>query len=209
MPGTASRPCTSSCTTGTCWSWWRRSTDRDTRNVSIRVGSRISIVNTGSGHIFLAFATPEERKLMLEHEEVAKYKLAPELSSRLERVRENGYEIMPSLQIASVTNLSVPIFGPLGGVVAALTVRSRNDLTGEKPGDASRACGSGRRGPSDFAAPAEIAASPNSCLERRARNDDDCSVLLETLIAHVHRPQTKGRPVVGVGKAASPNFSAA
>ena len=90
-------------------------------NVSIRVGSRISIVNTGSGHIFLAFATPEERKLMLEHEEVAKYKLAPELSSRLERVRENGYEIMPSLQIASVTNLSVPIFGPLGGVVAALT----------------------------------------------------------------------------------------
>ena len=36
-------------------------------------------------------------------------------------MRENGYEIMPSLQIASVTNLSVPIFGPLGGVVAALT----------------------------------------------------------------------------------------
>ena len=35
-------------------------------NVSIRVGSRISLVNTGSGHVFLAFATPEERKLMLE-----------------------------------------------------------------------------------------------------------------------------------------------
>ena len=27
-------------------------------NVSIRVGSRISLVNTGSGHVFLAFATP-------------------------------------------------------------------------------------------------------------------------------------------------------
>ena len=26
-------------------------------NVSIRVGSRISLVNTGSGHVFLAFAT--------------------------------------------------------------------------------------------------------------------------------------------------------
>src|SRR6185369_15755298 len=35
-------------------------------NVSVRVGSRIDIVNTGSGHIFLAFATDEERALMLE-----------------------------------------------------------------------------------------------------------------------------------------------
>ena len=28
-------------------------------NVSVRVGSRISLVNTGSGHVFLAFAPPE------------------------------------------------------------------------------------------------------------------------------------------------------
>ena len=36
-------------------------------NVSIRVGSRIGLVNTGSGHVFLAFATPEERRLMIEY----------------------------------------------------------------------------------------------------------------------------------------------
>jgi DNA-binding IclR family transcriptional regulator len=43
------------------------------------------------------------------------------LQARLTRVREQGYEAMESQQVAGVTNLSVPIFGPLGSVVAALT----------------------------------------------------------------------------------------
>ena len=90
-------------------------------NVSVRVGSRISMVNTGSGHIFLAFATPEERELMLEVESKDTEKLSPALSARLNLVRGQGYEIMPSQQVSAVTNLSVPIVGPLGGVVAALT----------------------------------------------------------------------------------------
>jgi DNA-binding IclR family transcriptional regulator len=44
-----------------------------------------------------------------------------ELESRLRKVREQGFESMASLQISEVTNLSVPIFGPVGGVIAALT----------------------------------------------------------------------------------------
>ncbi|MCW5954314.1 MAG: IclR family transcriptional regulator [Propionibacteriaceae bacterium] len=87
-------------------------------NVSIRVGSRLSLVNTGSGHVFLAFATDEERALMLEDQGE---KLAQQLLARLRRVREQGYEAMASRQVAGVTNLSVPIFGPLGTVIAALT----------------------------------------------------------------------------------------
>lgn len=90
-------------------------------NVSIRVGSRISMVNTGSGHIFLAFAAPEERVLMLERDTKDKEQVSPALEKRLEKVRQRGYEIMPSRQVAGVTNLSVPIIGPLGGIVAALT----------------------------------------------------------------------------------------
>ena len=35
-------------------------------NVSVRVGSRIGLVNTGSGHVFLAFASEEDRAFMLE-----------------------------------------------------------------------------------------------------------------------------------------------
>jgi len=48
-------------------------------------------------------------------------KLSPQLVARFAKVREQGYEIMESQQVASVTNLSIPIFGPLGTVIAALT----------------------------------------------------------------------------------------
>lgn len=91
-------------------------------NVSIRVGSRISLVNTGSGHVFLAFATPEERVLMLEEQDLGSPEKMPKgLEARLETVREQGYEMMPSAQVSGVSNLTVPIFGPLGTVIAVLT----------------------------------------------------------------------------------------
>jgi DNA-binding IclR family transcriptional regulator len=98
-------------------------------NVSIRIGSRISMVNTGSGHVFLSFASDEERTLMLEdNAQGRREKLSPQLLARFARVREQGYEIMESLQVAGVTNLSVPIFGPLGSVIAALTSPFTNRL---------------------------------------------------------------------------------
>jgi DNA-binding IclR family transcriptional regulator len=91
-------------------------------NVSVRVGARIGLVNTGSGHVFLAFASAEERALMLEDLESQKReRLTVELEARLETVKAQGFETMRSLQVAGVTNLSVPIFGPLGSVLAALT----------------------------------------------------------------------------------------
>ena len=43
------------------------------------------------------------------------------LEARLDAVREQGYENMPSAQVSGVSNLSVPIFGPLGSVIAVLT----------------------------------------------------------------------------------------
>jgi DNA-binding IclR family transcriptional regulator len=90
-------------------------------NVSIRVGSRIGLVNTGSGHVFLAFATPEERALMVEEQDVGEGVISPALAARLDVVRRQGFEQMPSAQTASVTNLSVPILGPLGTVMAVVT----------------------------------------------------------------------------------------
>ena len=90
-------------------------------NVSIRVGSRIGLVNTGSGHVFLAFATPEERRLMIEEQDAGENVISPALAGRLEAVRRQGYEEMPSAQTAGVTNLSVPIIGPMGTVMAVVT----------------------------------------------------------------------------------------
>jgi DNA-binding IclR family transcriptional regulator len=89
-------------------------------NVSIRVGSRISVVDTGSGHVYLAYAEPGERALMLEGQGL-RNTLSAALEERLRQVRAQGYESMESQQTRGVLNLSVPVFGPLGSVLAALT----------------------------------------------------------------------------------------
>lgn len=93
--------------------------------ISIRVGSRISLFDTGSGHVLLAFRTPEERKMM-----IAEYlgsggdqsKVTPEFLARLDQIRTRGYEMMPSAQTAGVINLSAPVLGADGKAIAALTV---------------------------------------------------------------------------------------
>lgn len=91
-------------------------------NVSLRVGSRMGLVNTGSGHVFLAFADPEERARMLaEQTLVPPSEFPADLQIRLDRVRAQGYEAMASAQVLAVSNLSAPIIGPLGSVIAVLT----------------------------------------------------------------------------------------
>ncbi|SHE95020.1 transcriptional regulator, IclR family [Kaistia soli DSM 19436] len=90
---------------------------------SIRVGARVSLYNTGSGHVLLAFATPQERALMeAEREDLAEDKSRPAgLDSRLAAIRAQGFETMPSFQSEAVFNLSAPILGPGDTAIAALT----------------------------------------------------------------------------------------
>ena len=92
--------------------------------ISIRVGSHISLYDTGSGHVLMAFRPQQERLMMIneysrsnEHPTVAK-----EFFDRLDQIRERGYEMMPSAQTAGVYNLSAPILGPEGRAIAALTI---------------------------------------------------------------------------------------
>jgi DNA-binding IclR family transcriptional regulator len=93
--------------------------------ISIRVGSHISLYNTGSGHVLLAFRNPDERMMMVrEYQEKGEdiSELTPDFLDRLEQIRERGYEMMPSLQTAGVVNISAPIIGPDGKSIAALTI---------------------------------------------------------------------------------------
>ena len=91
-------------------------------SLAIRIGGRMSLVNTGSGRIFLAFASIDERNLMLEEQEdIALAQIPSGFEDHLEKIRNRGYEVMKSLQVSGVTNLSVPILGPLDTVVATLT----------------------------------------------------------------------------------------
>ncbi|CAN7315483.1 IclR family transcriptional regulator [Phyllobacterium sp. LjRoot231] len=91
--------------------------------ISIRVGSHISLFNTGSGHVLLAFRSNEERALMIAEYEQHADDIAqpPDFRERLNQIRERGYEIMPSAQTAGVFNVSAPVLGPDGRAIAALT----------------------------------------------------------------------------------------
>lgn len=92
--------------------------------ISIRVGSHISLFDTGSGHVLLAFRPPEERRMMIaEHLRAYEERdIAPEFLARLDQVRERGYEMMASLQTAGIYNLSAPVLAPDGRAIAALTI---------------------------------------------------------------------------------------
>lgn len=89
---------------------------------AIRVGSHVSLFNTGSGHVLLAFASPRDRALMIDEHRLMPHETMPaDIEARLAIVQAQGYEMMRSQQTAGVLNLSVPIFGPDGSVIAALT----------------------------------------------------------------------------------------
>lgn len=93
--------------------------------ISLRIGAHMNLFNTGSGHVLLAFRPPEERARMIREYEGGDDGPAdqpPEFFARLDQIRHRGYEMMPSAQTAGVVNLSVPIIGPDGNAIAALTV---------------------------------------------------------------------------------------
>lgn len=91
--------------------------------ISIRVGSHIGLFDTGTGHVLLAFSTPERREMMITENRVDAGRTVPAaLAERFNRIREQGYESMPSAQTAGVFNLSAPILAADGNAIAALTV---------------------------------------------------------------------------------------
>ena len=91
--------------------------------VSIRVGSHISLFDTGSGHVLLAFRSPEERRLMVSEYvgHSGSNPLTPDLSERLDRIQARGYEKMASTQTAGVYNLSAPVLGADRRAMAVLS----------------------------------------------------------------------------------------
>jgi DNA-binding IclR family transcriptional regulator len=92
--------------------------------LSIRLGVRVSLVDTGSGHIVLAFQSEQRRSEMLaEHDALEGEVPLPEaeLNAILERIRALGYWQGESQQAYGVTDISMPILGPQGHALAVLT----------------------------------------------------------------------------------------
>lgn len=91
--------------------------------LAIRVGARVNLYNTGSGHVLLAFRSAEARALMIDEQEGADEEQGPpdDLEDRLAQICQRGYEVMPSQQSAGVYNLSAPVLGADGAALACLT----------------------------------------------------------------------------------------
>ena len=92
--------------------------------MSIRLGVKVNLIDTGSGHALLAFQSESRRAEMLDEHEVLEGEVSlpePELKRLIARVRRLGYWQGESQQCWGVTDISVPILGPQGDALAVLT----------------------------------------------------------------------------------------
>ncbi len=105
-----------------------------TRGFALRVGATIDLIDSCSGHVLLAFASPERADRLLER--AAAPRGAPfdadALSARLAQVRTDGQCRRQSPITRGVTDLSCPVFGFDGELLAALTVPYLEVLDGSQ-----------------------------------------------------------------------------
>jgi DNA-binding IclR family transcriptional regulator len=91
---------------------------------SLHRGARVGLMDTGSGHVLLAFsATADMDRMRAEHTAVDGEVPITEtkLQSTLSSIRELGYLERDSQQSFGVVDISFPILGPDNGALAALT----------------------------------------------------------------------------------------
>jgi len=91
-------------------------------NLSVRVGAVIDLATSCSGMVLLSHLDTAERDRLLQSIPRPRGLSRRALASSLDKVKKRGYEIHPSPITAGVTDLSCPIFGFDGRVVAALTI---------------------------------------------------------------------------------------
>ena len=92
--------------------------------MSIRLGVKVSLVDTGSGHVLLAFQSAQRRAEMLAEHEVLDGELSlgeSELAGLLDKVRSVGYWEGASKQAQGITDISMPVMSAQGEALAVLT----------------------------------------------------------------------------------------
>lgn len=91
---------------------------------SLRLGARVSLLDTGSGHVLLAYQSPERRAEMLAAHEALEGEVPmseSELQAALAQVRSDGGWQGESQQTWGITDLSMPVLGPGDMAIAVLT----------------------------------------------------------------------------------------
>jgi DNA-binding IclR family transcriptional regulator len=90
---------------------------------SVRLGARIDLLNTASGHVILAFQESEARSRHLRAWQLRCNKKVPrDLEDHLDQIRWRGYEELASYQVHGVVNISFPVLNQHGEAIAAIAV---------------------------------------------------------------------------------------
>lgn len=95
-----------------------------TWGLSIRLGSRVGLIDTASGQVMLAYQTEPERTRMLAEHTKVKGEIAlgdAALASLFAAIRAAGHLRKDSAQTFGVTDVTFPILGPSGQAIASLT----------------------------------------------------------------------------------------
>lgn len=102
--------------------------------MSMRVGAQMSLFQTGSGHVLLAFQNEVQRKIMITEQVRGGGETEPsDLEERLAEIRRNGFESMDSMQTAGVRNISAPVLTLDGTALAVITCPYITPLGGKAP----------------------------------------------------------------------------
>jgi DNA-binding IclR family transcriptional regulator len=91
-------------------------------NLSVRLGAVINLMSSCSGHVLLAHMEPSQLESLLKLVPRPWLASRAKLDKSLARIRRRGFEIQRSTITAGVTDISYPIRGFDGSVIAALTI---------------------------------------------------------------------------------------
>jgi DNA-binding IclR family transcriptional regulator len=90
---------------------------------AVRLGARIDLLNTASGHVMLAFQDANARARSLAAWQQQSGKKPPrDLEGHLERILRCGHEELASHQIKGVIDIGFPVFNQHGEPVAVMIV---------------------------------------------------------------------------------------
>ena len=91
-------------------------------NLSVRLGASMNLASSCSGQVLLAHLDAAEREKLLREAPRPRNLTRKKLDAVLARIGKRGYEIQRSAITAGVTDISYPVRGFDGNVIAALTI---------------------------------------------------------------------------------------
>lgn len=90
---------------------------------SVRVGAELDVLVSASGHVLLAFQSPETRKFRIDEAVRRRPNHAdPRIDRMLDSVRACGFASIASVQVRGLFAVSFPVLDSQGHALAAMTV---------------------------------------------------------------------------------------